>query len=54
MKAFLNNIALPDVDVRQLLFRVQSEVYGSSGRSQLPEISSLYVGPEVHLKSLQK
>jgi invasion protein IalB len=53
-KAFLNNIALPDVDIRQLLFRVQSEVYGSSGKSQLPEISSLYVGPEVHLKSLQK
>jgi invasion protein IalB len=53
-KAFLNNIALPDVDIRQLLFRVQSEVYGASGKSQLPEISSLYVGPEVHLKSLQK
>jgi invasion protein IalB len=52
-KAFLNNIALPDVDIRQLLFRVQSEVYGSSGKSQLPEISSLYVGPEVHFKSSQ-
>ncbi|WP_454620435.1 caspase family protein [Bradyrhizobium cenepequi] len=53
-QAFLKNIAAPDMDIRQVLFRVQSEVYSSSGRQQLPEISSLYVGPEVRLKSSQK
>jgi hypothetical protein len=49
-QAFLKNIAVPDVDIRQMLFRVQSDVYTSSGSKQLPEISSLYVGPEIRLR----
>jgi uncharacterized caspase-like protein len=53
-QAFLNDVGLPDLDVRQMLFRVQSDVYQSSGSKQLPEISSLYVGPEVRLKTSQK
>ena len=53
-QAFLKNISVPDMDIRQVLFRVQSEVYTSSGRKQLPEISSLYVGPEVRFRSSQK
>jgi uncharacterized caspase-like protein len=48
--AFLKNIATPDMDVRQMLFRVQSDVYASSGSKQLPEISSLYVGPDIKLR----
>ena len=50
----VENIAVPDTDIRQVLFRVQSEVYSFSGKKQLPEISSMYVGPEVRLKSSQK
>jgi invasion protein IalB len=53
-RAFLNNVLVPDIDVRQMLFRVQSEVFKSSASRQLPEISSLYVGPEVRFKSSQK
>jgi invasion protein IalB len=53
-KAFLSNIMAPDVDIRQLLFRVQNDVYKSSDSKQLPEISSFYVGPEVRLKTSQK
>lgn len=53
-QAFLKNIVAPDTDIRQVLFRVQSDVYASSGRKQLPEISSLYVGPEVRFKSSQR
>jgi uncharacterized caspase-like protein len=53
-QAFLNDVGIPDLDVRQMLFRVQSDVYQSSGSKQLPEISSLYVGPEVRLKTSQK
>jgi len=45
---------VPDLDVRQMLFRVQSEVFKSSGARQLPEISSLYVGPEVRFKSSER
>jgi invasion protein IalB len=50
-QAFLKGIVTPDVELRQMLFRVQSEVYASSGSRQLPEISSLYVGPDIRLKS---
>ena len=53
-QAFLKNISTADTDIRQVLFRVQSDVYSSSGKKQLPEISSLYVGPEVRLKSSQR
>lgn len=53
-EAFLKNIAVPDVDVRQMLFRVQSDVYTDSKAKQLPEISILYVGPEVRFKSSQR
>ncbi|WP_454622375.1 caspase family protein [Bradyrhizobium cenepequi] len=53
-QAFLKNIAVPDVDVRQMLFKVQSEVYTDSKAEQLPEISSLYVGPEVRFKASQR
>jgi uncharacterized caspase-like protein len=53
-QAFLKDVAIPDLDVRQMLFRVQSDVYQSSGSKQLPEISSLYVGPEVRLKTSQR
>ena len=52
--AFLKHIVMPDLDVRQMLFRVQNDVYVSSGKKQLPEISSLYVGPDIRLKSSSK
>ncbi|WP_454620440.1 caspase family protein [Bradyrhizobium cenepequi] len=48
--AFLKNLVVPDIDVRQMLFQVQSDVYAASESKQLPEISSLYVGPPVKLK----
>jgi uncharacterized caspase-like protein len=47
--AFLKNVSLPDMDVRQMLYQVQSDVFAAT-RQQIPEISSLYVGPSVHLK----
>jgi hypothetical protein len=48
--AFLNNLKRPNLEVRQMLFRVQSEVYQATGKKQLPEISSLYIGPDLVLK----
>jgi invasion protein IalB len=53
-QAFLKNVVTPDLDIRQMLFRVQSDVYTASGSRQLPEISSLYVGPDVRLLSSVK
>ena len=53
-QAFLKNIAAPDKDIRLVLFDIQEEVYSSSGKRQLPEISSLYVGPPVRFKPSQK
>ena len=52
-QAFLKNVVIPDVEVIQMLFRVQREVYASSGSKQRPEISSLYVGPEIRLRTLK-
>lgn len=48
--AFLNNLKRPNLEVRQMLFRVQSEVYQATGKKQLPEISSLYIGPDLVLR----
>jgi len=53
-QAFLKNLVMPDVDVRLMLFQVQNDVYTASGAKQLPEISSLYVGPPVRLKVSSK
>ena len=50
-KAFLKNVVTPDLEVRQMLYRVQSDVYAATGSKQLPEISSLYVGPDIRFKS---
>jgi uncharacterized caspase-like protein len=49
-KAFLNDIVIPDLEVRQMLYRVQSDVYSATNSQQLPEISSLYIGPDIRLK----
>ena len=49
-KAFITNLKKPDLEVRQMLFRVQSDVYRATEMRQLPEISSLYVGPDVLLQ----
>lgn len=49
-KAFLKNVVIPDIEVRQMLYKVQSEVYAATNSKQLPEISSLYVGPEIRLR----
>ncbi|MBR0749997.1 caspase family protein [Bradyrhizobium japonicum] len=49
--AFLKNVATPDLDVRQMLNQVQTDVYTASKAKQLPEISSLYVGPAIALKT---
>jgi uncharacterized caspase-like protein len=48
-KAFLKNMVTPDLEIRQMLFRVQSDVYESTKQQQLSEISSLYIGPDVRL-----
>lgn len=53
-QAFLKNISTPDKEIRMVLFDVQKEVFALSGNKQLPEISSLYIGPDVRLKSSQK
>jgi invasion protein IalB len=49
-KAFLKNVVTPDLEIRQMLYHVQSDVYTSTDSRQLPEISSLYVGPDIRLK----
>jgi Caspase domain/Cyclophilin type peptidyl-prolyl cis-trans isomerase/CLD len=49
-RAFLDNVATPDLEVRQMLYKVQSDVYSATKARQLPEISSLYVGPNIRLK----
>lgn len=50
-QAFLRNVGTPDVDVLKMLYNVQREVYNSSGAKQLPEVTSLYVGPDIRLKT---
>ncbi|MBR0750006.1 caspase family protein [Bradyrhizobium japonicum] len=50
-EAFLKNLAVPDVEIRQMLFRVQSDVYLASAKKQRPEVSSLYVGPEIRFRT---
>jgi hypothetical protein len=49
-RAFLDNVATPDLEIRQMLYKVQSDVYSATKSRQLPEISSLYVGPDIRLK----
>lgn len=49
-KAFLKYVATPDLEIRQMLNRVQSDVFASTRQQQLPEISSLYAGPDILLK----
>jgi peptidylprolyl isomerase len=53
-RAFLDNVATPDLEIRQMLYKVQSDVYASTKSRQLPEISSLYVGPNILLKTTAK
>jgi Caspase domain len=53
-QAFLKNITTPDTDLRLILFQVQNDVFIASGATQLPEISSLYVGPAVILRTTPK
>lgn len=48
--AFLNDVAAPNLEVRQMLNKVQSDVYSLTRQTQLPEVSSLYVGPDIFLK----
>jgi branched-chain amino acid transport system substrate-binding protein len=48
-EAFLKNVSTPDMEVRQMLFQVQTDVFNTT-HTQLPEISSLYVGPAIRLK----
>jgi len=48
-KVFLKDMVTPDIEFRQMLFRVQSDVYEATKQQQLPEISSLYIGPDVRL-----
>lgn len=52
-REFLKNVRSPDLEVRQMLNRVQSDVYAST-KQQLPEIVSQYVGPEVILRPTTK
>ncbi|WP_454620436.1 tetratricopeptide repeat protein [Bradyrhizobium cenepequi] len=47
--AFLDNLKRPNLEVRQMLNRVQADVYRATEKKQLPEISSLYVGPDLVL-----
>jgi uncharacterized caspase-like protein len=42
--AFLHNLGIPDLDVRQMLFNVQDEVDRSTGGKQRPELSISLVG----------
>jgi branched-chain amino acid transport system substrate-binding protein len=49
-RAFLDNVATPDLEIRQMLYKVQGEVYSATNKRQLPEISSLYIGPDIRLK----
>jgi len=49
-KAFLKNVSTPDIEVRDMLNRVQRDVYASTAQRQLPEITSQYVGPDIRLK----
>jgi uncharacterized caspase-like protein len=46
-KVFLRDVAMPGLEFREMLFRVQSDVYQTTNQQQLPEISSLYIGPTV-------
>lgn len=48
--AFLNDVVAPNLEVRRMLDRVQRDVYSLTGQAQLPEVSSLYVGPDIFLK----
>jgi uncharacterized caspase-like protein/uncharacterized protein YecT (DUF1311 family) len=48
--AFLHNVGLPDLDLRQMLFRVQDEVSRESGGRQRPELSLSPIG-EFKLKA---
>lgn len=49
-KAFLKNVSTPDIEVREMLNRVQRDVFASTAQLQLPEITSQYVGPDIRLK----
>jgi uncharacterized caspase-like protein len=42
--AFLHNVGTPDIDLRQMLFRVQDEVDKTTGGRQRPELSISLVG----------
>jgi uncharacterized caspase-like protein len=47
--AFIKNVVAPDLEVRQMLYQVQSDVFTAT-HQQIPEISSLYIGPAIRLK----
>jgi uncharacterized caspase-like protein len=51
--AFLRNVGTPDIDLRQMLFRVQDDVNKATGGRQRPELSISLVG-EFKLKELKK
>jgi hypothetical protein len=42
--AFLQRVATPDVALREMMFRVQEDVYSASGGKQLPELSVSLIG----------
>jgi phosphate transport system substrate-binding protein len=42
--AFLHNVGTPDIDVRQMFFRIQDEVDQTTGGRQRPELSISLVG----------
>jgi Caspase domain len=49
---FLKDIVTPNLEIRQVLNRVQNDVYMSTKKAQLPEITSQYVGPDLVLRML--
>ena len=49
-RAFLDNVRTPNLEIRQMLNKVQRDVFAATNARQVPEISSLYVGPDIRLK----
>src|SRR5215470_20225394 len=48
--AFLRHVGTPDIDLRQMMFQVQDDVYHTTDSRQRPEVSSSIVG-EFKLKT---
>ncbi len=47
-KVFLQDVGMSGLEFREMLFQVQRDVYQATKEQQLPEISSLYIGPIIH------